>query len=431
MNHFKLICLPVEFASREFEAKSVLAYELIKYGWSIVIGQQWEIFNQLSQFPPCFVIFKGQNKLHQTSMAYAKKYGHFIISIEEEALGMTEEHTLSKSSTKELYTLADVIFSQGEFETQFHRKMSSQLIDIKTFGNIRVDLLKKEYRFLFEDKIDFIRKTYGRFILINTNFALLNSYMGDFDHILNEHIRSGYTKEDNNSIQEFYDYYNWTKKCYLEIVKLLEYLVNKWPEINFIIRPHPGEDFEKAKLSYPKSDNLKIIKEGSHIPWTFASELLIHTSCTTGLEAEIGGGNSISIVPQEMWYTKQFLSNKVNQTFNSSELAINYIESVLSGEFSKIKNKLNDYKFFIENIDSESAVKNIVNYMNNSKHSSSAVQFNIKPSLPRHDFQIKKCSINYNECKQLFNKLYMKEKNLEIKGEPQIFTMADSLFFIK
>ena len=50
MSHFKLVCLPIEYYAREFHSKALLAYQLAKSGWTVIIGQQWEIFNQLSQW---------------------------------------------------------------------------------------------------------------------------------------------------------------------------------------------------------------------------------------------------------------------------------------------------------------------------------------------------------------------------------------------
>ena len=45
-------------------------------------------------------------------------------------------------------------------------------------GNPRFDLYRADYRAIFSDKAEKIRKLYGPFILVTTNFAFFNNYIG-------------------------------------------------------------------------------------------------------------------------------------------------------------------------------------------------------------------------------------------------------------
>ncbi len=45
-------------------------------------------------------------------------------------------------------------------------------------GNPRFDLYRADYRGIFSDKAEKIRKVYGPFILVTTNFAFFNNYIG-------------------------------------------------------------------------------------------------------------------------------------------------------------------------------------------------------------------------------------------------------------
>lgn len=430
MTYSKLVCLPIEYSARELDSKALLTYQLVKSGWSVIIGQQWEIFNQLSQIPPAYIVFKGQNKLHQGTMLAAKKMNHFIISAEEEALGIIDENTLNKSSTHDIYNLADVIFTNGEFEREFHEKRSENKINIKSVGNPRIDLLKREYRYLFNNKINKIKEEFGQYVLLNTNFALMHSFMGNINHIRREHIRSQYIK-DKQGEDEFNEYFEWELECHNEIKKIIDKLTKAWPNVNFIIRPHPGESLDKAKASYPNYNNLKVIKDGSHLPWTLGSELLIHTSCTTGLEAEIAGKNAISVVPREIWYSKQILSNKINSVFNSADTAIDYVSSLFLGKAQKSHSKLSNFKNIIQNIDAENASKNMVNFFNSTNHSNESFSFQMKQPMQRQEFQIEKCSVSQYEFQKFIGELYINDKNLSSEKKPSITIMTDSLFFVK
>ena len=94
----------------------------------------------------------------------------------------------------------------------------------------------------------------------------------------------------------YYKYINNTIRCY-HLVKLLRKLLNEFPNFNFILRPHPNETKEAwEKILVNKYENLTINKSGSLADYIFSSELLIHTGCTSGIEAALMGKKSISFV---------------------------------------------------------------------------------------------------------------------------------------
>jgi hypothetical protein len=76
---------------------------------------------------------------------------------------------------------------------------------------------------------------------------------------------------------------------------------------------------------------VRVIREGSHVPWTLASKMLIHTSCTTGFEAFVAGKPIVSLVPHETPYARSMLANMVTSCHSTREAAMDAVEVILAG----------------------------------------------------------------------------------------------------
>lgn len=147
MNLVKIIYLPIELSARELEAKVLLATHLLQRGFNVVIGQQWELYNQIPFLPPGVFLFKSHNKLHQSAMKVAKKFNFFVSALEEETLSGCSDRNIEKNSSIDLYSICDLILTPGEFEKSFHVKKSNKN-NISIVGNPRADILKNIIIFL-------------------------------------------------------------------------------------------------------------------------------------------------------------------------------------------------------------------------------------------------------------------------------------------
>jgi len=436
MKNYKIIYLPIEMKLREFESKVLLAGQLINNGFTVVIGQQWEMYNQINNFPPGVFLFKSHNKIHHPAMLAAKNYGHIVFALEEENIALGDEKSLFKNSPKDLYSCVDYVLTTGDFEKEFHNKNSLNKVKVFTTGNPRIDLLKNSFLNIFNEKIKAIKKEHGDYILINTNFTHSHALMGKDPNInKNIAIRAGFIDlEDPQSIKDYDDYVEWESECLSSTIKLIKNLASKFKNLKFIIRPHPAEVLELASQYYNDFDNIEVIREGNHIPWTLGSKLLIHTSCTTGLEAEIAGKKAISLIPYENWYSDQILSNKVNKVFFSvdsiCEYASDFIEH-FNVDAMKEDKKLFNLKYFIDNARENLAIEKISNLFDGFEYKKEGVRFNIAHPLDRAEFQVAKCTITKFELEksmnlifELFNQDSVKVNNFFIQE------ICDSLFLV-
>ena len=404
-----IIYLPLEIKSREFEAKLALASRLVSNGCKVIIGQQWSLYKNLNNIPKGIFLFKSHNKIHQNAMKIAKNAGHIILALEEETMAVCTEKSLRKCSTKSLYDFADYIFVHGDFEKSFHDKEYGFPNKTIITGNPRIELLKKNYLPLYKDEIKKIKSRFGNFILINTNFGLTNSFMGDASKNFQISVNAGaYDPNNYESVQDYKDLVNWEIECAEGVYSIVQNLKNILPEMNIIIRPHPGEILENVVSKYSNIKNVFVIREGSHTPWTLASEFIIHPSCTTGLEALIGNKLAISYIPRKNWYSDQVLSNKVNKNFCKIKDLIEFLIKSRSDNYieSEVLQTLVPYLFNATENNSINKISDFILALELEKNQEDPYPLKYIKNSPRPEFQKEKCDFSKDELIDKFELLY-------------------------
>jgi hypothetical protein len=162
-------------------------------------------------------------------------------------------------------------------------------------GNPRIDLLDKRFRGVFKKDVEKITKQYSPYLLVNTNFSSYTHTIGP-EAVIQRLKAKGTIKTAEE--EEFYRGRSLNrKKLFHEFVLLLESLNSSLTDYNIILRPHPSEDISLWQDSVSHMKRVKVIREGSAIPWVIGSELMIHNDCTTALEASILGKDVISFRP--------------------------------------------------------------------------------------------------------------------------------------
>src|SRR5699024_4699351 len=127
-------------------------------------------------------------------------------------------------------------------------------------GNPRFDLLTKKYRNIYQDDVRVIQEAYQDFILVNTRFSLYNAAKG---------------KREKKYLQSM-------KKLYHSFLDMIESTAITFPQLNIVIRPHPGENRQSYLQAFRQYKNIHVIHEGSIIKWLLAAKVIIHHGCTSG-----------------------------------------------------------------------------------------------------------------------------------------------------
>jgi surface carbohydrate biosynthesis protein len=329
---FPIIYLPIEFQSREFDSKVLLAATLTERGYAVVLGQQWLIYENIPRLQPGVILFKSFNKIHQSAMAVARQSGHRVVILDEEMLAQTEVKSVEALCTEGIFQWPDLILADGQFEHEILRRLSNGKNRIEITGNGRIDLLKPALRPLFQREIDEVVARHGDFVLVNTNFTIANSIWQGAAQVTKIQMQAGFIKpNDAASMQTWQDYLDFEEANLPAMHTAIRELARRRPQQRIIVRPHPAEELQRWDGLFAEFPNVKVIREGSHLPWTMACRLLLHTSCTTGFEAQVAGKLAFSLVPRSSWITSSLLSNRVNPTFSDPLVMVSAAEAVLDG----------------------------------------------------------------------------------------------------
>ena len=332
------ILLPIETINRELDFKLVLAGYLSGKGHQIYIGQH-DFLMKLVPSLNAGGLYIGKNIFSETTdkekgekYYFLKKNNFDIIYLHEEgAIFLKGEINMSKR-LKLLYNLDffdenDVVCVWGELQKKIEDKRSNK-VKIYCTGHPRFDLCKKSWHYLFETKVNNIKKTYKKFILINGNFSASNPGFGlknlfSKERMVNEKLR-----------MDFIENFAWTNKQLISMVSLTHQLALAFPELNFIYRPHPSENHDYYKTLFNGVKNIFVKHDGNVIPWILATKLLIHDGCTTAIEATLAGTPVVNYKTNFDNTRDIWLPNQMGEPINTVEKIILHIKKISKIDFN-------------------------------------------------------------------------------------------------
>jgi surface carbohydrate biosynthesis protein len=318
---------------RELDAKILLACVAAHRGFSCVIGSRLELDFRIASFPRSIYLSKSMTARSVKMFRIMQKLGHEIMAWDEEALVHQPPATyFPRRLSPAAITQVSRLFAWGEDNAQLWREYP-QLpanLPIHVTGNPRGDMLRPEMLDYYAQESEALRKTYGDFLLVNTNFSNVNAFYPSQNLFLpvespDEKPRFGLAAVGMS--REFAEGLCDHKKAIFEDFKrLIPALEKAFPKHTIVVRPHPTENPRVYHDIASQSERVKVTNEGNVIPWLSAAEALIHNGCTTGVEAYIMGVPAVSYqATVNEYYDGGFyrLPNALShQSFNFEELVV-------------------------------------------------------------------------------------------------------------
>jgi surface carbohydrate biosynthesis protein len=306
--------LPIEVASRELHAKLLLAYFAVARGYEVVIGWKRMINKNLRYMPPGLVIFKTLTANDGEAMAKARAAGHRVAAIDEEVPGLVATKQKLRWVAPESVAASDLVFAAGEEHLEALRQFHPGYADrYPVVGNPRWDLLRPELRGSHDADVAEIRRQYAPFILINTNFATLNSSRRTAEETRAWFVETRRVDLGKPGDVVFLDeIFEMERANTAAIRDLVRALPARFPQHRIIVRPHPIERAESWTEFLRGVPRAEMIREGAAVPWIMASDVLVHTNCTTGVEAFALDKPAISLQPIPLSIYEIYLSNRIN-----------------------------------------------------------------------------------------------------------------------
>ena len=301
-------------------------------------------------------------------------------------------------------------------------------------GHPRFTLLKPSYHLIYEQEVKSIKNNFGDFILVNTNMGYGNNIRG------HEFIIDNYGKKfpDINGMAKY------SKEKVADFLSLINEISTKL-EKNIIIRPHPEEEHSTYSQFFSNNKYVKVLSEGSVIPWILASEIMIHADCTTAIESVFLGKKPISFVKSHnpKYVTKVPLD--ISTKFDNIEDIVQYIKN-LENERDLITEEDLEYleNYFSYSQDSFNTITNRLKRISSEANLNSASELNLKDKF-KLNFKSLKLRLNFllgrnklsqsklgdfndSEVKKMHS--YSKRINNELKDN-RIIKIVNQLYLFK
>ncbi len=287
--------LPMDVRVRELHAKTLFAAAAVARGYKVVIGRKQEVHVGMSIHPPGFYLGLGaqQNFYEQFKNLRARNF--VVSSMDEEGL-ITLDDTIYQrlKISPETLSQTDIMFAWGDHQKKILAQEAGAACQLEGVGNLRLDTLRSQYRGIWARDIAALKQKYGRYVLIVSSFGSANHFEGDkyFESLKEKKIiRSA---ADEQILRSYIELKKKNLQAYLEAIPAL---AARYPEINFIVRPHPSESHELWMKGAAGLKNVFMVSENSIQPWILGSVAIIHHFCTSSVEAMLGDVPALAYRP--------------------------------------------------------------------------------------------------------------------------------------
>lgn len=297
-NKSRWLLLPIEMKVREFDAKILLACLAAERGYSVLVGQYGVINRWNTCLPRGIILEKNISVRYKKQLSKLRDSGYRICVNDEESLALILDQGswFRIRMSKEMVDLVENVFAWSDYLAEFVKKEYPEYGDkILASGTPRFDILRREFRALFDQEVQDLKRRFGKYILLPSNFAAVINVKGD-DSTLQRRLRHGYiqSKDEEELYRENLSHEKDTLDKYVLSFKRIR---SEFPDHALIIRPHPIDDCGFWNNAIKDIDNAHVVFEGNITPWLLAADAIFHCGCSTGMEARIMERCSVAYHP--------------------------------------------------------------------------------------------------------------------------------------
>jgi len=151
------------------------------------------------------------------------------------------------------------------------------------------------------DVVKGLRERHGPYILVCTRFGSIAHADG---------IHDAFRRKLNPRIWpediDMRDVTNiWFRKWHQDVhdfadfIVLVKELAETFQEHRIILRPHPSEGLRFYRQAFERFPSVDVIREGNVVNWIRGAELIVHSNCTTGIEAVLARRPVLNFLPTD------------------------------------------------------------------------------------------------------------------------------------
>jgi surface carbohydrate biosynthesis protein len=168
------------------------------------------------------------------------------------------------------------------------------------------------------------------YVLINTNFPTVNPrFSNSSTHEEEAMVQAGFSREFARQ------FISDAGQAYRAVLDTSITLARRFPDVQFVLRPHPFEDI-RSYDGLAELPNAAVIQDGTSIEWINGARLLIHQNCSTAIEATM-----LNVEPLSMeWFNTPALrleaATSVSRAAVSETNLIELVQLALDGRLPSV-----------------------------------------------------------------------------------------------
>lgn len=303
-----VVLFPIETLTRELDSKLVMASALAAKGCRTIVGhKEWM---KAIAGASSGVVWQGKSLFSAGSTAHLadQLIGNqsAIMFLHDEG-GMHQvkawpNHVL-KTHRIEFLRKRKInrICVWGERQKEVLSSYAAELKDvIAVTGTPKFDLALPDYAWVTAEKSKALTDRYGPFILVCTRFATAAHSMGQGDPFRRKMNPALWPDSlDQKALADLW-FSKWQQDVhdFADFVVLTKELALNFPSYTIVLRPHPSESLVFYQQAFASFKNVEVTRDDSVLPWIRAAELVVHSNCTTGIEAVLAGRPVLNLLPE-------------------------------------------------------------------------------------------------------------------------------------
>lgn len=293
----RLLYLPIETKARELLGKIFLAARAVERGWIVVMGAHADTRKFMLEHPAGLYVETSIPDVKAPRLERVRSAGHRIANLCEESIAYADgrDYCTRKIGLASLKS-TDLLLVPGERNAQhLHAYRPECDGKVVVTGNPRFDTLLPGVRCVYHHEAEALRETFGRFVLVNTNFGRPNPYRRDDDPVAKLIARGLISEGDEADFVR--RHLSFKRRQMQGLQTLLKDLATSGSVEKIVVRPHPVENHDVWR-EWARPLDIEVRYEGSANDWMMAADAVVHPGCTTGMEGLLLDRAVFSYVPE-------------------------------------------------------------------------------------------------------------------------------------
>jgi surface carbohydrate biosynthesis protein len=305
------VLFPIETLTRELDSKLVMALALTAKGCRAIVGHKEHM--KYAAANSSGLVWQGKALFNARHGATSPHLADQLINNKSAIMFLHDEggmhqvkawpnHVL-KTHRIEFLRKRNVnrVCVWGERQKEVLSSYATELKDvIAVTGSPKFDLCLPEYDWVTAAKVSQLRAKYSPFILVCTRFATAAHSAGQGDPFRRKMNAALWPESlDERALADLW-FSKWQRDVhdFADFVVLIKELAFNFPRHTVVVRPHPSESLTFYQLAFASFKRVMVNRDDSVLPWIRAAELVVHSNCTTGIEAVLAGQPVLNLLPE-------------------------------------------------------------------------------------------------------------------------------------